>query len=215
MIRSFRIMAGTVKAYLIMFAGLIGGIVVIGVVDRLAKSEWLSGFINGAVPVISAITLPTFVAVTVIGVFNTNSPDVAGYKYYHALPNSAEHFRSSILFANLSGVVMTAAFMAVVALFFKAETAVCAAAVTLLTTGILNFMGFTNSLWTRMIPLGIAGGMGGAFCMGFVDGAEYTIALSVFAVMAAVSAAVFAAGVVFAVVKAKSAWESEGEKCAD
>lgn len=208
-------MVGTVKAYVIMFAGLLGGIAAIGVINRLVNLEWLSGFVSTAVSVISTVTLPTFTAITLIGTFNTNNPEVAGYKYYHALPNSAGHFGSSILFSELLGGAMTAAFVAVTALFFRADLAMCTAAVSLFAMGMVNFMGYTNSLWAKMIPLCVAGGMGGAFFSDFVDGAELAESFTVFAVMTAVSAAVFTAGVVFAVVKARSAWESEGEKCAD
>lgn len=215
MIRSFRILVGTVKQYVKMFSVLIGGMAVIGVIDKLVKYEWLSGIISGFVPVFSAITLPTFTLVTLIGVFNTNSPETIGYKYYHSLPNSAEHFRNSVIFTNVLAVVILAAFMAVVALFFNAETAMCAAAITLFTTGIMNFMGYTKLLWLKLIPLGLAGGFAGGFGMGFSAASEITIEPSFYVVMLGVSAAVFAAGVVFAVVKAKSAWESEGEKCAD
>ncbi len=213
MIRSFRIMVGTVKAYVIMSAVIVGAAAVLGAVNKLIDLDWLNAFLSEAFPTISVIMLATCSIVVVLGVFNTNNPEGGGYKYYHSLPNSAVHFQNAVFFANVLTAVMTAAYMAVAAVFFGAETALFAAGVSLFSVGLMNFLGYTKSPLSKMIPLCIAGGMAGAFASGFAagfaDGAEIEVSLRVFAVIGAMILAFYLAGAVYAVLKARTAWRRE------
>lgn len=208
MIRSFRILAGTVKQYVIIFSALIGGIAAAGAVNKLVRVDWLNGFLNNAVRLIASMAMAVFLIVVLLGVYNMNSPEATGYKYYHSLPNSAELFKDAVIFANVGAVVITAACAVLLAVFFEVGNALFAAAVSLFGVGIMNFLGHLKSLFAKMLSLVLVGCTGG-FSMGFADGAEIEVSLWVYAVIAAVSAAVYIAGTVFAAVRAKTVWERE------
>lgn len=217
MIRSFRILAGTLKLYFIMYTVIFGGTAVLGAASKLVTLDWLNITISGLAPMVSAIALETCALVTALGVFNINCSESTGYKYYHSLPNSAECFRDSLILVNLWTVLMTAVYAALAMAFFGVRFAMFAAGATLLAMGVLNFLGHLQSLWGKTIPLVIAGAMIGGFTSGFADeladgadAAVYTVfSFETLAIVIAVAFAVYIAGALFTVLKAKSAWERE------
>lgn len=213
MIRSYRIFVGRgqikqltdfelVVAALLCAAGVIGNNV---------EVEWLSIAIKEVIPVLFAVFFPLGCLMSIAAVFNTNMPDQPnGYKYLHSLENSARHFRDAILFGNAVCVAVCLCFSTLMVTFFDPGVMAVVACFAFFALGMMNFLGHTRSIWGSIIPYMLMG-----FAMGFYWSARDS---SVFGskmflvIFGAVSAAVCVFGIVYAAVRAKSAWEKGSEK---
>lgn len=206
-VRSFRIMVGTVKQLVVMYAVLLAGTLVLGVVYKFAGSSDLGLALSTAVPFVSVLYSAVIVLVTASAVFNMNYPAAIGYKYYHSLPASAELFQNSVILMNVFSFVMIEAYLIILAVFFGAWSMLLAAGSTLLAMGLMNFLGYAKSPYVRMLPFIIAGSLTGAFMTGLAVGDAPELGGFAIAVIEAICVVIFAAGMMYAILRAKSAWE--------
>lgn len=210
MIRAFRILSGTIKQYVILFAVAVGVTALLGLVKMFAVSEFVTGFIEGFIQLFSIISVTVSGMIASVGVFGANFPSAAGYKYYHSLPLSGELFRKALFFSDIIAIVSMALYSAVGALFFGMEFALFAMGVGAFCVGLMNFFGHSRSPFTKMIPFVVAGGFGGGFFVGLSEKDEFSFSPLLIAMLVTAAVAVCVSGIAFAVLRAKKAWEREG-----
>ena len=214
MIRSYRVFVGKtmLREYGIFVGALLAVTAAAGIVRKNVSVEWLSGFIDGAVPFFASIAAPVCSAVSLIEIYNANVPSQpAGYKYFHSLENSAERFRYAVIFGNILSLAALVCLSSAVLVFFGAENMTAVIFFAFFAVGAMNFLGYTRTIWSRiilMIILGFAAGMLEGL-RGEDDPAGMPLFLTVIGI---VSAAVYLGGLIFSITKAKTAWIKERDK---
>lgn len=207
--KSFRVMAGTIKQYVIMFIVAVGVTALFGLVRKFAVNEFVTGFIDGFVPLFSIIAVTVSCMVASVGVFGANFPSAAGYKYYHSLPNSCELFRRALIFSDILAIESLVMYAAVVAAFFGLEFMLFTMSVGAFCIGLMNFFGHGRSPFTKIIPFVVAGGLVGGFYTGVMEEGELSFSPLLIAILVSVAAALCVSGIAFAVLRAQKAWERE------
>lgn len=210
MIRTFRILSGTIKQYVVPFAVAVGVTVVLGLVKAFAANESVTDFIDGFVPLFSIVAVTVSCMIPPMGVFNANSTLAPGYKYYHSLPNAYELFRKALIFSNIVAIASMALYSAVGALFFSMNFALFTIGAGAFCIGLLNFFGHGKSPFAKLMPFFVAGGFAGGFATGGSEGNGFKLTPLFIAILLSAAAAVCVSGIVFAVLRAKKAWEREG-----
>lgn len=214
MIRSYKMFVGKtmLREYGIFVGVLLAVTAAAGIVRKTVSIEWLSGFIDGAVPFFVSIAAPVCSAVSLIGIYNTNVPSQpVGYKYFHSLENSAERFRSAVIFGNILSLAALVCLSLAALVLFGAGDIAAEVFLAFFAAGAMNFLGYTRTIWSRiilMIMLGFAAGM----FMGLRGEDAPTDMLPFITVIGIVSAAVYLGGLIFSIAKAKTAWEKESDK---
>lgn len=210
MIRAFRILSGTIKQYVVLYAAAVGVTVVLGLVKMFAVSEFVTDFIEGFVPLFSIISVTLSCMLASVGVFIANTVSSAGYKYYHSLPRSGELFRKALIFSDIVAVASMALYGAVGALFFGMNFALFAMGAGAFCIGLLNFFGHSKSPFSKIVPFVFAGGFADGFGSRLLENGELEMTPLLIAILETAAAAVCVSGIAFAVLRAKKAWEREG-----
>lgn len=216
-IKSFRIFAvpQLLRSVLGGGVGACVGIAIVFLLDLLAASgtddDFRNGFIAGFMPSVG-IVVPVISMVLMNGIFSAINPIAQGYKYYHSLPQGAEHFRRAVICGNLLSFILCLLWALVM---IPLGTFVGNPLIVLmdlyfgfLGLGIINLTGFTVKGWIRivgMVPIFVLAGFAAGFTAAMTEDGE-TINPVIIAVLLAVSIAAFAAGFVFSLVNAKKKW---------
>ena len=219
MISSYRLFTEKkqLKKNIIVFAVLLVVTAAFGIINKNFELGGLNGFISGFVPIFVMCLLPSLSIVTLSIVYNANCPDQpGGYKYFHSIPNSARHFQKAVVFGNIFSLCVVFGDCAILAVFF--DDALYVTAIMLAGLGILNFTAYLKNVIFRILPLVIVGSIVGFF-VGIAGSAEEdgeTLDFTEYiGIVLIVAAAVYIAGTVYSIARAKSAWNKEDEKCAD
>lgn len=210
MIRAFRILSGTIKQYVVLYVAAVGVTVVLGLVKMFAVNEFVTGFIEGFIPLFSIISVTVSCMIASAGVFIANTVSGAGYKYYHSLPRSGELFRKALIFSDIIAVVSMALYSAVGAMLFGMEFALFAMGAGAFCIGLMNFFGHSRSPFSKIFPFVFAGGFAGGFGSGLLEKDVLEMTPLLIAILETAAAAVCVSGIAFAVLRAKKAWEREG-----
>ncbi len=223
-LNSFRIIAASQITRTVLQGGL-GAAVGIALVFMMniqlstdINEDFREGFFAGFLPAIG-IMLPVMAIVVLNGIFNALNPAAQGYKYYHSLPNGSVHFKRALITGNiislLTCTLWSFALFPIYALINCADLAWVGVIMGFLGLGIANFVGFSKRIWVRFLGLfpicAITGFLMGFFSAFDEDGKFGNDAIPV--VLLAVSAAVFAAGFIFAIYNSTRKWNfTEKEK---
>lgn len=208
--KSFRVMAGTIKQYVILFATAVGVTAALGIVRMLAPKEIVVGFIDGFVPFFATISVTVSCMIGSMGVFNANNPLAVGYKYYHSLPNAYELFRKALIFSDIFAIALLVLYSAVVVALFGWMQVFFALGAGAFCIGLLNFFGHGRSPFAKMMPFVVAGGFAGGFATGISEENGFELTPLFIKIILPVAAVIFVSGIAFAVLRAKKAWEREG-----
>lgn len=209
-LKAFRILTGTVRQNVILFVAALSVTAAFGVVGRFAVSDFVTGFIEGFVPLFTVVVVMMSGLSLTLAVFNANTPSAVGYKYYRSLPRAAETFRKALIFANIVAVAQIAVFGAAEALLFGYKLMIFTVSIGAFVVGLINFLGLCRSPSVRLIPFFFAGGFAGGFGTALITddgGLKLSPLAAAIVVTAAVS--VCAAGIAFALFNSKRAWEKE------
>lgn len=210
MIRAFRILSGTIKQYVILFAISVGVTVALGIVRMFVANEIVTGFIDGFIPFFATISVTVSCMIGSMGVFGANSPLTPGYKYYHSLPNAYELFRKALIFSDILAIALLVVYSAVVAALFGWTQVFFALGAGAFCIGLLNFFGHSKSPFAKMMPFVVAGGFAGGFATGISEENGFELPPLAIAIIVTAAVAVCISGIAFAVFRAKKAWEREG-----
>lgn len=215
-LKAFRILTGTVRQNVILFAAALSVTAAFGVAKRLAVSDFVTGFIEGFVPLFTVVAVMMSSLSLILVIFNANEPSAVGYKYYRSLPRAAETFRKALIFADIFAVAQIAVFGAAEAFLFGHKLMIFTVSIGAFIVGLLNFLGFCGSSYVRLIPFVFAGGLAGGFGTALItDDGELKLSPLAAAIVVTAAVAVCAAGIAFALFNSKRAWEKEERQCAD
>ncbi len=197
--------------FLAIDAGFAALILISGLLGSGSGRDFFSGMLQG---MSVAVGLS---GVTYLGaLYNFNSPETPGYKYFSVIPDGGRQFRRAVVVANVLsiviGVVMTAILWAVCAVA-GADASGVGLGVLLLpfATGMMNFTGFIQRKAAKLAMLMsilMTGGFAGGFFAGMAEESEGSSLLELLSgnrlviVLTVVSVLVFAGGLVFALVMA-------------
>lgn len=204
------VLAGFLSAYV--FIALLG--VVVMFTEKADPDSFFSGFISGFVPSFTVL-IPAAGVFFLSAIYNYNQPITPGYKYFHSLHDSEEHFKRAIIGANiialLTGVVGTG-INAVLQIFVpEMLNILLSPAVCLLGTGLMNFSGHIKNSLVRFIMI-MPIFMGVGFLTGYMSSAEEDGEIlpdTVLIIAVIVSALVYIAGLVFTLIRCKASWRSD------
>lgn len=208
--KSFRVLSGTIKQYVILFAVSVGVTAALGIVRIFATKDFVVGFIDGFIPFFATVSVTTSCMIGSMGVFGANSPLAPGYKYYHSLPNSYELFRRALIFSDILAIVWLILYSAVTAAFFGWEQVLFTLGAGAFCIGLLNFFGHSKSPFAKMMPFVVAGGFAGGFATGVSEKNGSELPSMLIPIIMSAAVAVCVSGIAFAVFRAKKAWEREG-----
>lgn len=212
LIKSYRIFTGkgSIKCAVIAASANVLANVILGMINKNVINESFNNFVDGVIPVISAFLLSFTGGMSVLGIFATNAPEkLAGFKYYHSLPNSARHFQNALILGNIITFIATAVYMIPAILLFDLAMVCYVVCFILLAMGFLNFFGLFNKRWGYVVSfmiLGFAMGFGGSY----FEKSEIPVAVIPFIVIG--TSVIYLFGTLFAIFRSKSVWEKEREK---
>ena len=182
-----------------------------GIAGRSVSAEWLNNVINGAAIIFGTVFFPIGFFVLLMGIYNINIPEQpGGYKYFHSLENSARHFQNAILLHNAVSAAALMCFYAVMSCLFEPYTMLTTSGYVFLALGMMNFLGHTRSIWGTLVPYCIMGMSVGFFASVRGEGVFGSEMFMI--VLCSIAAAVYIAGTVFAVARARAVWEKESDK---
>lgn len=215
-IKSFRIITATQPAYTVL-GGLVGGFVGLAAVNAMGllsgdvSEDFLAGFWAGFTPAFGVL-VPMLAMVILNVVFAALNPMAQGYKYFHSLPNGAEHFRRALICANLVSVLACVVWGLVMipinGLIGNTFMSCIDIALGLVMLGTINITGFSGKMWARLIgivPICLGFGFAGGFTVAMAEDGETIDAVFV-VIMMAVCLVVFIVGLVYALLNAKKKW---------
>lgn len=207
MIRSYTIFIGKgfVKRFMLFAAAVFFALICLGITSKYTSLN----FINGLVPSLCMILFPAASVVSMAQIYNANLPDqTGGYKYFHSIKNSERHFRNAIIFGNLFTLMLTVPTCGIMMLFFPYGRILFLVAFSLISVGVMNFCGHLRSVYARIVPLAMLGGGVGVF-FAISEDMEAENAGAVPIIFTAAALAVYVAGTVFSVARARSVWRRE------
>lgn len=141
------------------------------------------------------------------GLFNANLRSAPGYRFFHALPDSARHYKYAIIMADTSLIVGTAIFAGTDFLLFEDTSPMLFAALALFSLGWMNLFGNMGVFWIYLIPIFVIGFSNG-FLNGISDDEELTDTRLQFAVLIVCS--VFCAvGIAYTSINSRKLWNKE------
>ena len=215
-IKSFRIITATQVAHSVLGA-LVGGFIGLAAVNAMSllsgdvSEDFRAGFWAGFTPAFG-ILVPMLAMVILNGVFAALNPMAQGYKYFHSLPNGAEHFRRALICANLVSVLACVVWGLVMipvnGLIGNSFMSCIDIALGLVMLGTINITGFSGKLWARLIgivPICLGFGFAGGLTVAMSEDGETIDAVFV-VIMMAVCLVVFFVGLVYALLNAKKKW---------
>ncbi len=209
-LKAFRIFSGTVKQNVILFAAALSVTAAFGVVGRFTVKDFVTGFIEGFVPLFTVVVVMMSGLSLILVVFNANEPSAVGYKYYRSLPRAAETFRRALIFADIVTIAQIAVFGAVEAFFFGYRLMIFTVSIGAFVVGLINFLGLCRSPYVKLIPFFFAGGFAGGFGTALItEEGELKLSPLAAAIIVTAAVSVCAAGVAFALFNSKRAWEKE------
>lgn len=186
------------------------------------SGDFLAGMVEGMSVMIG--TVASMVGVMLmIGLYNSCSPELPGYKYFRSIPDSVGHLRRGIVAASVLSLVTGVVLLALVGVIsgfmgLDMSGVVLGALLLPLATGACNFTGFFRRSAARlgvMFVIMCGSGFIAGFTVGNAEDKETSLVeifsqnryllLAVFAV----SVVVYIAGLVYAVCQAKRKWGSE------
>ena len=216
-IKSFRIFA-VPQVITSVLGGGVGACVGIAIVFLLnllsasgADDDFRNGFLAGFMPSVG-IVVPVISMVLMNGIFSAINSIAQGYKYFHSMPQGAEHFRRAVICGNLLSLILCLLWALVM---IPLGTFVGNPLIVLmdlyfgfLGLGIINLTGFNIKGWIRivgMVPIFLLAGFSAGFTAAMTEDGE-TISPVIIISILVFSLAVFAVGFVFSLVNAKKKW---------
>lgn len=215
MIREYRIFAvKSQMSELAVFELAVTGIMAAaGVVKKTVTVAWLITVLDGAAALIAAAMFPVAAMVMLMGLYNANALEQpSGYKYFHSLKNSADCFRSALIFANVFSLISLLIFFAVMWFFFDPHTVLYLMSFVFMMIGATNIFGHSRSVFPKIIPYTIMGFSIGIYGSMFGEENAPTRSDMFLTVFSAISAAVYIGGLIWTVTRARSAWERSNDK---
>lgn len=181
---------------------------VAGIVKGHVTEQWIITLLDGFFPLIAAVMFHSAALLMLVGIYNTNAPEQpGGYKYFHSLKNSAEHFREAIVFVNVFSLLSSLYFFALMYAFFDIRYVIFLMCVSFAAIGIANLFGHSKSPYLRLFSYVIMGWLIGVFALNFKEEDIMIKSGGFLKVFGAVSAAIYIGGWVWTVVRARTAWE--------
>lgn len=200
------------------FCGAYVVIAVFGVVfagfEQVSHDSFFAGFLSGFIPGFTVI-IPAAGTFLLAGIYNCNMPITPGYKYFHGIHDSENHFRRALIGANIISLFMGAlgTLINYIASFFVEDmySPMLSVGVCLLATGIMNFSGHCkNSTLRFVLMMPIFVGVG--FFVGFSTAAEEDgdkIPMEILYIALAVVAVIYIAGLIFTFTKCRKFWRAD------
>ncbi len=188
--------------------------VIFGGLEAISDDSFFAGFLSGFIPGFTVI-IPAAGAFLLAGIYNCNMPITPGYKYFHGIHDSENHFRRALIGANIISLFMGAlgTLINYIASFFVEDmySPMLSVGVCLLATGIMNFSGHCKNTTLRfilMMPIF----MGVGFFVGFSSAAEEDgdkIPMEILYIAVAIVAVIYIAGLIFTLTKCKKYWRAD------
>ncbi len=183
-------------------------------IEKAEPESFFAGFLAGFIPGFTVI-IPAAGVFFLSAVYNYNMPITPGYKYFHSLHNSDEHFRRAIIGSNIFALLIGAlgtGINAVMQLFIPEIYPIIASpAICLLGAGLMNFSGHIKNSTARFIII-MPMFMGVGFLAGFTASAEEdgdTIPEAVYIIAILAAAAIYIAGLTFSLLKCRKFWRAD------
>lgn len=208
----------TIKMSLQILGMFIGSYVIIALVallaagvENISPDSFASGFLTGFVPGM-AMFVPAIGAVLLNAVYTYNYPTTPGYKYFHYLHDSAEHFRRAVIAGNIVSLAVGALGTLVTFIlgFFMEGifSPLVAAEVSLIATGLINFSGLAKNAAVRFgIIMGVCLATG--FFMGFTSAAEESFDNTALFVTLIAAVVICAAGLTYSMLMCRKKWRAD------
>lgn len=168
-------------------------------------AEWLSAAIKAFSTWFCACCFPICALIFPMQIYIVNMPVQGGYKYFHSLENSAKRYEGALLFANIISLAISLMAAGILLVFHSWQDAVMIV-VSAFALGVMNFVGHSRNVILKIIPFVLFGMSYGFMSEIKVMHKEAVIAVGI------ITAAVYAGGLVYALLRAKSAWEREDRK---
>lgn len=215
-IQSYRLFFGNCQIRsIVSFAAVISGLTVLcGIIGCFPMNEFLTGLAEGVSTMLSSLSA-VFGLIFMNALYQYLSPVTPGHKYYASLPDGAAHFRRAIAAGNLFGIITGLGLIALISVAYKLiginnNFVFFGVMLLFIATGVCNFTGFIRNNTARIIV------MMGVFCgFGFLADAEDSqttrldtlfSSAGITVTVGVVAAAVFAAGLIYALAVAEKKW---------
>lgn len=168
-------------------------------------AEWVGIGIKAFANWFCMCCFPVLSLVFPMQIYIANTPGQGGYKYFHSVGNSAERYEKAILFSNIIALAISLV-AAGISLIFNSTYEASMIIFSAFALGIMNFAGHSRNIVFKIIPFVLFG-----MAYGFMSGIEEMQSEAVTAV-GIIAGAVYMGGLVYALLRAKSAWEREDGK---
>lgn len=215
MIKSYRIFSvrsqlRQLAVYELVIAAVVA---VAGAVKRNVTVLWVITVLNGVVPILAAVMFHSAALLMLMGIYNANAPEQpGGYKYFHSLKNSAEHFRSAIVFANVFSLLSSLYLYTLMQFLFDVHIVVYLMCFSFAAIGFQNLLGHSRSLYLKMFSYVIMGWSIGLYASNIAEENGPIKSEAFLKVFGVISAALYIGGWIWTVARARSAWERGVEK---
>ncbi|MDE7231078.1 MAG: hypothetical protein K2N56_11415 [Oscillospiraceae bacterium] len=167
MLDSCKVMYGKNNFAKLFFAGIVStAIMLIGVVIRnLVQNEAAHDFIDGFCTSFGGAVNIFISVLAIAGAFGAVKRINPGYKYCHSIAGGREHFKRALISANLMGLVLTALYAAVGAVFYNSIFMTYMVFAALFVMGLGDLAGGSKHQWAQIVSFMVVG-----FVCGFIPG---------------------------------------------
>lgn len=184
------------------------------IMEKEDPESFFSGFGSGFMVGITVL-IPAAGVGLLSAIYSYNMPITPGYKYFHSLHNSDEHFRRAVIGGNIFALLIGAlgtVLNAVMHIFIPdMYNIIVSPVICLLGVGLINFSGYIKNNTARIfaiMPMFLCVG----FLAGFTSSAEKdgdTIPEAVYIIAIIAAAAIYIAGLTFSLLKCRKFWRAD------
>ena len=172
------------------------------------NESFIQGFIDGFCASLCGIVIILSTEMIILGAFGAVKRTYPGYKYFHSLADGFSHFKRTLIFANVTGLVFTALYVAVGICFFTNTVMLYITFVALFVMGWCDISGYSKKKWVTVVAFVMIG-----FSFGIISGILGDDALEILSpvglAVVGVGAVFYIFCLVFALVRAEKLWKRE------
>lgn len=200
-----------IKEYSALISANTAVMLITGLLMLLINNENFSGFMTGFIPLACGGVAMGLGFGLVCAVFNGNLPSVPGYRFFHSIADSAEHFKRAIVFSNIMSLFPIALYGAVGGLVFRHYIVVVMTVTGFFMIALTNLTSRMKSPWIRIASFMVIG-----FSYGFYAGANEgkyediaALPLDVTLIICAVVAVLYVVSLIVVTATAEKRWNKE------
>lgn len=175
----------------------------------VGEESFLRGLIDGFCTSFCGVMNIVAAEMLILGAFGAVRRVHPGYKYFHSISDGFGHFKHTLIFANMAGILFILLYAAVGIIFFKNIIMLSMIFAAFLITGWCDLAGSSRHKWLAIMGFLLSG-----FSFGFVSGLLDEETSEIFSF---VNVAVICAGAVFYIIclifglsRAEKLWAREG-----